>query len=158
MKPSDMMADMLALLPAGVEPCILFKGLFLARMPAEKQEHLQLRVDELNRQQLAEQADALWVARNHHKPRILAAIPADKEADLEVSELTDTVAAVQLKKGSQKKPFKQVRTKDKAGGRRMDSKRDGPKDLCGRHQRFGGRAWECESPHTCLLANQTAGN
>jgi len=155
MKPTDMMAEMLSLLPAEVEPCLLFKGLFLARMPADMQDHLQLRVDDLDCQQLAEQADALWVARNRQKAKVLAALPLPPEPD--TGEIAEAVAAINLRKNSgQKKqrPSKPAKSEFKRPGGR----RDGPRDLCSRHQKFGGKAWECESPQTCLLANQTQGN
>jgi len=156
MKPTDMMAEMLALLPAEVEPCLIFKGIFLARMPADMQDHLQLRVDELDCHELAQQADALWVARNRQKAKVLAALPLPPEPDSIVADLADAVAAVQIKKGSQQKRQKQGKMA-KPPQRRPD-RRDGPKDICSRHQRFGGRAWECDSPNTCLLAGQVSGN
>jgi len=157
MKPTDLMAEMMALLPVGMEPCLLFKGLFLLRMPAEMQEHLQLRVDELTCQQLAEQADALWVARNRQKAKVLAALPLPPKPDEATEELTDAVAAIQLKKSGPPKKGRFVRN-NRGGSKKQESRRDGPKDLCNRHQRYGGRAWECEKPDTFLLANQTSGN
>jgi len=157
MKPTDLMAEMMALLPAGTEPCLIFKGLFLLRMPAEMQEHLQLRVDELTCQQLAEHADALWIARNRQKAKVLAALPTPPQPDELSEELADAVAAVQLKKPTTFKKGKAGRG-GRGGGRRPELRKEGPKDLCGRHQRFGGRAWECEKPDTCLLANQVSGN
>jgi len=155
MKPTDMMAEMLALLPAEVELCLLFKGLFLARMPADMQDHLQLRVDDLDCQQLAQHADNLWIARNRQKAKVLAALPLPPEPD--IADVTEAVAAIQLRKGPGQKKQRTSRV-NKPVAKRQDGRKDGPKDLCSRHQRFGGRAWECDSPQTCLLANQVQGN
>ena len=80
-KPTLLMDKMLHLLPAGHEPCFLFKFLFLQRLPADLRVHLMDSVADLPRD-LAAKADILWAARS---ARSLHAVSL--EPDVEVNAL-----------------------------------------------------------------------
>ena len=62
-RPSSMMEEMLALLPAGAQPDVLFLALFLRRLPPSMREHLAAD-DADTAEEMAELADKLWDARN----------------------------------------------------------------------------------------------
>lgn len=62
MKPSQLLDGMLALLPVGEPPGLLFQGLFLRRLPAELRDHLAAK-DFPTIRDMAAVADKLWDAR-----------------------------------------------------------------------------------------------
>ena len=62
-RPSTLMAEMLALLPGGARPDILFLSMFLRRLPPSMREHLAAS-DVETAEEMADLADKLWDARN----------------------------------------------------------------------------------------------
>ena len=63
MQPTQLMDNMLALLPNGKQPEILFKSVFLARLPGDMGDHMQVRAAELECCDWATLADNIWRAR-----------------------------------------------------------------------------------------------
>ena len=64
LKPSQFMAAMLAALPTGEQPGLLFKGLWLERMPEVVLSHVQGAARLQDCKQLAPSADVVWLACN----------------------------------------------------------------------------------------------
>ena len=71
LKPSQIMDSMLALLLEGEAPGLLFKSLFLARLPGDMRGHMQAQVMRLNSQELAHLADTIWQSRNAARSKVL---------------------------------------------------------------------------------------
>jgi len=73
---------------------MLFKALWLSRMPADIRGHVQLQIDNLNCVQLGELADKIWLSKHTGQLNVLAAaVPGDDK-----KELADTVAVLRLRK------------------------------------------------------------
>jgi len=66
MRLSDMMDEMLALLPQDLS--LLVKASFLGRLPADMRDHVQEGAEHLSYQQLAARADTIWNARRANRP------------------------------------------------------------------------------------------
>jgi hypothetical protein len=79
-RPSRMMSEMLALLPTGTAPDLLFLCLFLRGLPASMRDHLAA-ADHKTTAAMAAHADLLW----------------DSRAGQSVASVTDSVAAVSLR-------------------------------------------------------------
>ena len=60
-RPSELMIRMLALLPLDEPPCVLFRALFLRRLPVGIREHLMVRNFD-DPQEMAQHADLIWDA------------------------------------------------------------------------------------------------
>ena len=58
-RPSELMIRMLALLPLDEPPCVLFRALFLRRLPVGIREHLMVRNFD-DPQEMAQHADLIW--------------------------------------------------------------------------------------------------
>jgi len=150
-RPSDMMDEMLALLPADLN--VLVKAAFLGRLPADMRDHVQRGAEVLSFQQLAARADEIWQARRANAAKAVAAVvePGEQSA-VDPAELEQVLAAVRFVR-QQKKGGRQQRT---GGGGAPPSGGSGggqdggqKKQLCWRHERFGARAYKCESASTC---------
>lgn len=98
LRPSALMTEMLSLLPSQETPGMLFKALWLNRLPADVRGHVQLQADVLECVQLGELAAKAWLARTTKQPHVLAALPPDSNLE----ELTDTVAALHVGKAKPK--------------------------------------------------------
>jgi len=57
------MTEMMSLLPSNEQPGMLFKALYLSRLPADVRGHVQLQADTLDCVRLGELADKAWLAR-----------------------------------------------------------------------------------------------
>jgi len=141
-KPSDLMDEMLSLLPEDLS--LLVKAAFLGRLPAEMREHIQQGAEALSYQQLAARADSIWNARNANKPAVVAAVdelpPGDQQA-VDPDSLENVLAAVRFSK----QPAKTTR---RTFGK-QDGADPGKKGWCWKHKKFGKDAWDCKAPNSC---------
>jgi len=151
LRPSALMTEMLTLLPAQEQPGMLFKALWLSRLPSDVRGHVQLQADTLDCIQLGEVADKAWLARTTGKSHVLAALPKDEKLE----ELADTVAALNVGKPNPKRP----QNKKRQPPQKQKGRQQRPtKDLCDIHIQYGSRARYCKEPQTCLLADKVTGN
>jgi len=137
-RPSRLMSDMLALLPADTEPELLFFCHFLNRLPAYIRDN---------------------VAAGNHKTAEDMAEAADRQSSNPVASLLDPLAAVSLRSRSQspregrhrspdrRSPSRQPadRRRSKSRDNRRHREEDDDPDLCFYHNRWGSRAKKCES-------------
>jgi len=145
-KPSDLLDEMLALLPADLT--ILVKAAFLGRLPADMRDHVQQGAELLSYQQLAARADEIWNSRRANNPATVAAIaePASQTASqpqqhVDPEELEQILAAVRF-----------VRQQPKASVKQQKSGQQNQRVLCRRHERYGNRAYRCDAPATCQFS------
>jgi hypothetical protein len=139
-RPSRMMSEMLALLPSGTAPDLLFLCLFLRRLPASMRDHLAA-ADHKTTAAMAAHADLLWDSRAG-----------------QVASISDSVAAVSLRGRSptpRRSPSRhqdnrrQRRSPTPVTRRRPDSRsRNEDPNLCYYHDKFKHKALKCESPCT----------
>jgi hypothetical protein len=139
-RPSRMMSEMLALLPSGTAPDLLFLCLFLRRLPASMRDHLAA-ADHKTTAAMAAHADLLWDSRAG-----------------QVASISDSVAAVSLRGRSptpRRSPSRrqdnrrQNRSPTPVTRRRPDSRsRNEDPNLCYYHDKFKHKALKCESPCT----------
>jgi len=118
-RPSQLLDSMLALLPPGEPPGLLFQGLFLRRLPTEIRDHIAAG-DYSSIRDMATVADQLWDARRE-SPAAISAVRSQS-------------------------PYR--RGKDRRSspsGRRRDAT-PGPDGLCFYHSRFKGKAHRCQPP------------
>jgi hypothetical protein len=141
-RPSALLAQMRQLCPPGEENGLIFRGLFIQRLP--QQIRLQLAEDRHSPvQALAARADTLMA---HHSYNAVAAVEMHS-----VEEAEEVVAAVRdPKKPARKQQQQQGRRKaaapgSKAGGGGLKKEAW----LCRRHHQYGSRAYECEDPDSC---------
>ena len=122
-RPIQLMEAMLALLPPGAEDNILFKTLFVTKLPKEVRGHVLANGMHLDSRELSELADDLWCglnechsgAKSHH---MAAAVPGDGE------ELAEVVGVLNVQpKGPQHK-----KTAAKSG--------KGQGNLCDVHKKY----------------------
>jgi hypothetical protein len=141
-RPSRMMSDMLALLPADTEPELLFFCHFLNRLPAYIRDNVAAG-NHKTAEDMAEAADRLWDAHSSNP----------------VTSVLEPLAAVSLRGRSQspregrrrspdrrspsRRPADRRRSKSRDTRRRRDE--DDDPDLCFYHNRWGSRAKKCES-------------
>jgi hypothetical protein len=141
-RPSRLMSDMLALLPADTEPELLFFCHFLNCLPASIRYHVAAGNDK-TAEDMADAADLLWDACSSNP----------------VAALTEPLAAVSLRGRSQSPREGRRRSAERhspnrwpadcrrsksRGNRRHREEEDDP-DLCFYHNRWGSRANKCES-------------
>ena len=94
-RPIQLMEAMLAVLPPGEEDSILFKTLYITKLPKEVRGHVLANGMHLDSRELSELANNLWCglnerhsgAKSHH---VAAAVPDDSE------ELAEAVAALNV--------------------------------------------------------------
>jgi hypothetical protein len=140
-RPSRMMSEMLALLPSGSAPDLLFLYLFLRRLPASMRDHLAT-ADHKTTAAMAARADLPW----------------DSRAGQSVSSIADSVAAVSLRGRSptprhspnrRQDNRRQYRSPTPVTRRKPDSRsRNEDPNLCYYHDKFKHKALKCESPCT----------
>jgi len=151
-RPSQLMNEMLALLPAGDNgDSTLFLGLFLLRLPVSMRDHLAA-ADLNTAEEMAAHADTLWDAR------------AGESAVSAVSADVDAVSIKSPRGDNRRSPSRDSRRspdRRRQGGRdgnrpprRQTPGRDGGRDsgsspsLCHYHRMFGARAERCRAPCT----------
>ena len=142
-RPSQLMNEMLALLPEGDNGnSTLFLGLFLLRLPVSMRDHLAA-ADLATADEMAAHADTLWDAR------------AGESSVSEVDASVDAVAARSPGRDSRRCSPDRRRSPDhRQGGQRPRQQTPGPQDsrrsssLCFYHRRFGKKASKCEAPCT----------
>lgn len=135
-RPSDLMEEMLASLPVGEQPGLLFKGLFLNRLPSDLRDRVAENISDLGPRELAVLADTLWIARNS-KPK------GGHVAAAAVEDLETTVAALAVSKPGNKKRRHFKKEKDKKPVE-MESV-----VLCYNHRKFKEKAYSCQDPAQC---------
>ena len=140
-RPSHMMAEMLALLPAGAQADTLFLCLFLRRLPAGMRDHLAA-ADYNTAAQMASHADLLWDARAGQPAASLMEMPAP---------------VMPVLYGRSSSPHDSQRSSSpresyRSSGRRRD-RRDTPHStgrlnpgLCRHHAKWGSKAYDCIPP------------
>jgi len=155
MRPSDMMDEMLALLPQDLS--LLVKASFLGRLPADMRDHVQEGAEHLSYQQLAARADTIWNARRANRPAAVtaavteAATTSGTSPQVDPAELEQILAAVrfvrqQPKSSNYKRPAHHGGNGG-GGGQGPDDERK--KGWCRRHRRYGEKAFQCDAPATC---------
>ena len=150
-KPSQLMDQMLASLPRGEVPGLLFKGIFLDRMPEDLRVHVQGAAEQQDCRQLAAACDVKWLARSKRKGKVSMVIPEP------VEELADQVAAMNVQPS--KKGSTAARGKDRGRGRGRGGGRGQPRGklpgfTCWRHVQYGDTAFKCENPDLCSFQDQ----
>jgi len=157
-KPTQLMDEMLALLPPEEVPGILFKQVFLDRLPADVRTHVQGAARFQDCRQLAAAADVVWQARVEKKLATLASLqppPLPTPQDL-----AETLAAVRLPRGGGR-GNNRSRGKGRGGntGRPQPQQRPSkPTWVCFRHAKYGDAAWECDDPARCTSSSNVSGN
>lgn len=159
-KPSSLMEIMLASLPPGEVDGLVFKGMFLTRLPDSIRALVQTQARLLDSRPLAAYADQLWIA-HHAKPAgrpVMAVTSAAGEAVDEDEDLEGAVAALALSRQPRKKPAAKKRRGGGGGGSQPAAGREKAKWLCYRHQQFRERAYRCDDPERCSWSgNEKAG-
>ena len=128
MKPSRLMSNMLALLPAGHEPCFFLKGAFLKRLPADIRAHL-IRDDFSDPISFALKADEIYQSRVASNP--VYAVSSSPE---------DSVNAVRSSGSSRPRRSATPHT-----GNRQDNRSQSP-TMCYYHRTWASQAKKCRAP------------
>jgi len=140
-RPSTMMNQMLALLPYGTNPEMLFFCLFLRRLPASMRDQL-ASANHKTAAAMAEHADCIWDAR---AAKDVAAI-ADAAAELSLV-AKKTQDSRRRSPSRDNRPRRSQTPARRRPTRRPDSRsRNANPDLCFYHDSFGKRAQKCEQP------------
>jgi len=149
-RPSQLMNEMLALLPAGENgDSTLFLGLFLLRLPVSMRDHLAA-ADLNTADEMAKHADTLWDAR------------AGDSAVASVSAAVDAVSVTSPRRRSPARDsrhrsperHRQPGRNDDRQPRRQTPGRDSGRDsraspkICFYHRAWGAKAEKCEGPCT----------
>jgi len=159
MLPSQLMDEMLAILPEGEVPGLLFKTIFLNRLPADVHAQMQRAVRLQQCREPAAAADEIWCARNQPMPAKVAAL-----LPVQADDLVEAVSAVALGNGRTGGSGSSRGPRRGGGGRGRGRGSGGCQSgqkvayLCFRHAEFGDAAWECEDPGRCSSATNVAGN
>lgn len=134
-RPSQMLDGLLALLPPGEPDGLLFRTVFLTRLPDEIQDQVSAQAKVLTTVQLGELADSLWFARNQrlHGRKGKAGVSAVQE----VEDLEEVVAALSVQPKRKQQSKKPARKGNKTAY------------FCHRHATYGPAAFSCDSPTTC---------
>lgn len=150
--PSELMRSLLLSLPVGEPAGLLFKHLFVLKLPADLQEAVGRRLTELDPAALAEYADQRWHLRNSGKAPTAAGIVAALD-ELSLDSSPDIVAAVSSHKQhpSGKKKQKQKRPGDStaAAAPQAAHKKPDAQYFCRFHVRYGVAARNCADPQFC---------
>ena len=129
-RPSVLMAEMLALLPAGARPDTLFLAMFLRRLPPSMREHLAAD-DADTAEEMAELADKLWDARNSQS---VSALEADIAA----------VRPFSPSRQGRSPDRRQQRPKGRQATPHESRRKDG--SWCRNHRRLGDKTRNCVPP------------
>jgi len=144
-KPSLFLERMLVLLPPGEEPTLLFKSLFLSKLPSDMRDHIQQHAELCSVRELAACADKIWQARNAAKPSSVAAIPSEAVfSDSEqLEEVTDAVAAIRLKGKQSKTQPPSSQQQHGRGKRHVERPNKASVLVCWIHAKYGAAAHRC---------------
>jgi len=118
-RPSQLLDSMLALLPPGEQPGLLFQGHFLRRLPAEIRDHVAAG-DYQSVREMAAVADQMWDARRES--------PASVNAVRHQS------------------PNRRGRDRRSSPASRRRDATPGPDGLCFYHSKFKSKAHRCQPP------------
>jgi hypothetical protein len=134
-RPSRLMSDMLALLPAGTTPDTLFLALFLRRLPSSIRDHLAA-ADCATAEEMATLADMLWDARASGSVSVVE---------------EDSVAAISgrsasPREGHRRSPDRQRSQRGRGGGNTTRPRPQTPGKLCKLHKKWGAAAHNCWPP------------
>jgi len=140
-RPSQLMSDMLALLPAENVPDTLFLCHFLRRLPVSMRDHLAA-ADCNTAEEMATYADRLWDARAGQP--ISHVSPQDASVDAVDSRSSSPGGARRTPGGQYAQRGKRGRGGQNSGGKQPRSATPGK--LCRLHERWGARANYCEKP------------
>ena len=140
-RPSQLMSDMLALLPAENVPDTLFLCHFLRRLPVSMRDHLAA-ADCNTAEEMATYADRLWDARAGQP--ISHVSPQDASIDAVDSRSFSPGGARRTPGGQNAQRGKRGRGGHNSGGGQPRSSTPGP--LCRLHKKWGARAYNCEKP------------
>lgn len=149
--PSTLMKKLLALLPAGEPAGLLFKHMFVLRLPADLRDAVSKKIEKLSAKELADYADGRWHVRNARKPMSSVAAVTSEEMGDTVDQLADTVAAMPA-------ISRRNRKSGKRGGGNHGGSQSGPDKtvkkqyLCRSHCRWGEKTWECADPKYCTFS------
>lgn len=155
-RPSQMMEAMLALLPTGEQAGLLFKGHFLARLPADMQDQVAVHFERMTARELAEFADHLWFARNaKSSAKMVAAAPPAVQQLTEDHEEEEEQPVAAMKPATGQKKKKQW-PKKKSGGQGQHASK--PAVICSKHRKFGADAYSCQDPENCVFNFMKPGN
>ena len=131
--PTELMRSMLVNLPVGEPAGLLFKHMFVLKLPADMQETVGRHLKDLNPMQLAEYADQRWHIKKASKQTMAAAVAAIEL--LNISDGENTVAAI----GKQSNKGKQQKKKEPTKRRY----------LCLNHTRWMANTRNCADPDNC---------
>jgi len=138
--PSQLMRTMLALLPVGETAGLLFKYMFVLRLPADMREVVVKKIDRLDAKELAAYADTRWYVRNAKPPTKGHVAVVEAVEQTAVGDLTDAVAAISTGERNQR---------GGQGGRGGRGGQQGKKYVCFKHCKYGSRAYRCDDPKQC---------
>jgi len=136
-RPSRLMSDMLALLPAGTEPGILFLALFLRRLPASIRDHLAA-ADCNTAEEMVTLADMLWDARSRGSVSLV-------EEEGSVAAISGR--SVSPRDGRGWSPERQRPQQGRGGSQATRPRTQTPgTKLCKLHKKWGAAAHNCWPP------------
>jgi hypothetical protein len=141
-RPSEMMEAMLALLPPGEQPGLLFKAHFIHRLPVEMRERVALGLQGTEPRALAALADELYHVRNSRQPVAAVAAAPDDKGDFTMEQLVAAMAGAKFK-------GKPAWRRKKQSGEANSKADDGGHTLCYSHKKYGEKAYNCKEPTTC---------
>jgi len=154
-RPSQLLETMMAQLPEGEnENSLLFKGIFLNRLPADLKDQVAVYFEIENSRELAKIADNFWFARNARRGQtaaVAAAANMESSASGSTDNLEDEEVVAAIRGGKkQQKPFQK---KPFVRKQQNQTSRSGAQvSVCYRHKKFGGDAWKCDDPSSCFMA------
>jgi hypothetical protein len=134
-RPSRLMSDMLALLPAETNPDTLFLALFLRRLPASIRDHLAA-ADCGTAEEMATLADMLWDARSSGSVSLV-----EEESVAAISG-----RSASPREGHRRSPERQRPQGGRGGGSTSRPRPQTPGKLCKLHKKWGAAAHNCWPP------------
>ena len=138
-RPSELMEAMLALLPPGEQPGLLFKAHFLHRLPNDMRDRVALEITTLEPRALAALADQLYFVRNSGQP--VAAVNSQASDELVAAMAKTNIGAKQSRDHG-----KQKQRGGGSGG--------GGRKLCKAHRIYGNKAYGCLDTDNCQWVQQ----
>lgn len=148
--PSELMRSLLLSLPVGEVPGMLFKHLFVLKLPQDLQESVGRRLVELDPVALGEYADQRWHLRNNGKaPSTSGALVAAVDNLSLESAPADAVAAVVGRQPAAKKKTGRHRG---GGANKKDQRKQAGRWFCRFHMQYGPKAHSCADPQYCQWA------
>lgn len=148
--PSELLRSMLASLPPGEPPGLLFRHLFVLKLPADLRDAVGRRIAELTPQELAFFADQRWHSRNNTKPPD-SSVPVAALLDLSLDETPTQVAAISSQQRHKRggKQRRGGRGGGADGGGSGGGKSDAGSWICLPHTKYGDKAYSCADAKNC---------